>query len=301
MLVLALLCAGVLPDDTAAAQVSRGIVIEPAPVYLLPDPTRTPLRTLPVNTEVRVLTQKGNWLRVEFEDPQFGLRVGYVEATKVRIYKSDSPAVEPAAPPATPQPGTPSQPRGSARPGLGLKGYGTYGGMAFAARETFEAVAGSRTFTNFGGGGTITNLWRNLFVDVGFARSEVDGERVFVNGTTVHTLGIPLQVTVTPVDVAAGWRVTQGRVSTFVGAGLTSLLYEESDAFSDPDEEVSERKTGALALVGVDVEVVRWVFVGGELRYRAVSSILGAGGASEAFGEDEAGGFSAGLRLSFGK
>jgi len=56
----------------------RGVIIETAPVYLLPDATRTPLRMLTPGMTVRILQETGDWFRVEFRDQQFGPRVGYV-------------------------------------------------------------------------------------------------------------------------------------------------------------------------------------------------------------------------------
>jgi hypothetical protein len=47
--------------------------------------------------------------------------------------------------------------------------------------------------------------------------------------------------------------------------------------------------------------VLKWVHVGGELRYRFVKGILGEDGVSAAFEEDDAGGLAVGLRLSFGR
>ena len=43
-----------------------GVITAAAPVFLLPDATRTPLRTLPAGTAVKILEEKGNWIRVEF-------------------------------------------------------------------------------------------------------------------------------------------------------------------------------------------------------------------------------------------
>ena len=56
-----------------------------------------------------------------------------------------------------------------------------------------------------------------------------------------------------------------------------------------------------MILAGVDAELLKWVHVGGELRYRFVKGILGESGVSEAFGEDDAGGFAVGVRVSFGR
>jgi opacity protein-like surface antigen len=103
------------------------------------------------------------------------------------------------------------------------------------------------------------------------------------------------------VDVAAGWRLVYGRVSPYAGAGVTLLSYEETSRGADSDENVSESRSGPLLLGGVDVTIVRWLHAGGEIRYRSVTGILGEGGASESFGEDNAGGLALALRISVGR
>jgi hypothetical protein len=189
----------------------------------------------------------------------------------------------------------------SAQSSVSVRGYAVYDGTSFSAVDSLEAVSGSSTHSSFGGGGTVNGLWRAVFVDVGVFQSRVDGERIFVDGGTTYRLGIPLEITVRPIDVAAGWRFTTGRFSPYVGGGLTSLSYEESSAFSQLGDNITERKTGGLFLVGMDARVYKWFHVGGELRYRAVKGVLGNEGVSQTFGEDQVGGLSAGLRVSLGK
>jgi hypothetical protein len=74
-----------------------------APVFVLPDATRTPLRVLAPGTRLRVLREQGDWLRVEFEDPRWGRRVGYIERKNIDM---SGPEAEPA--PAQPKPRTPT-------------------------------------------------------------------------------------------------------------------------------------------------------------------------------------------------
>ena len=62
----------------------EGMLSASAPVYLLPDATRAPLRTLTAGTMVRVLSIKGDWTEVEFNDPQYGPRVGWVQSKFIR-------------------------------------------------------------------------------------------------------------------------------------------------------------------------------------------------------------------------
>lgn len=186
--------------------------------------------------------------------------------------------------------------------GVGVLGYGSFGIATLAAGDTFDAVAGTTSAPVFGGGAQLTGLWRGLFADVALFQLSLDGERVFVDDEgTVFELGIPLEVRMRPVDIAAGWRFAVGRVSPFAGAGVTFMSYEETSDFAAAGDDVSEGAAGMLLLGGVDVRVWRWFQAGGELRYRRVPGILGEGGVSAAFGDDDAGGFSAAVRISVGR
>ena len=60
------------PDrKDATVNISSGI-------FVVPDATRTPLRVLEPGTRIKVLEATEEWLQVEFRDPQWGPRVGYV-------------------------------------------------------------------------------------------------------------------------------------------------------------------------------------------------------------------------------
>ena len=185
---------------------------------------------------------------------------------------------------------------------IGIRGYATFGVAQLAAQDTFEAVADTTQQPVYGGGVQVTNIWKGVFADVGVSQIQtVDGERVFVEDGEVFELGIPLEVKMRPVDIAAGWRLTFGRISPYVGAGVTFFKYEETSEGADADENVDESKNGPLFLGGVDVAIVSWLHAGGEIRYRQVKGILGEGGASAEFGEDDAGGLAAAIRISIGR
>lgn len=77
--VLCLLCA--VP---VAAQ-SVATVTTNAPIYIGPEETQTPLRVAAVGTRLRVISEEGEWLQVEFQDPRYGRRVGYVQRRFVGI------------------------------------------------------------------------------------------------------------------------------------------------------------------------------------------------------------------------
>jgi opacity protein-like surface antigen len=185
---------------------------------------------------------------------------------------------------------------------IGLRGYVLFGVAQLAAKDTFEAVADTSQQPVFGGGVQVTNIWKGVFADVGVSQIRtIDGERVFVDDGEVFELGIPLEVKMRPVDIAAGWRLAFGRISPYVGAGVTFFKYEETSEGADADENVDESRTGPLFLGGVDVAIVSWLHAGGEIRYRQVTGILGEGGVSAEFGEDNAGGLAAAIRISIGR
>ena len=64
---------------------SAAIVLERAPVYVLPDVRRTPLRTLETGTQIKVLEQQGDWDQIEFADSQWGPRIGWIQKRFVRL------------------------------------------------------------------------------------------------------------------------------------------------------------------------------------------------------------------------
>jgi hypothetical protein len=77
------------PVAAQTAETRTAIVMINAPIYLRPDVTRTPLRVAAVNTSLKVLEDNAEWLQVEFHDPQYGPRVGFIESKNVRINKPD--------------------------------------------------------------------------------------------------------------------------------------------------------------------------------------------------------------------
>jgi hypothetical protein len=59
-------------------------IFEAAPAYPVPDATTTPLRTLERGARVKVVQKKGDWLQIEFQDPQGASRLGWVLSRFVR-------------------------------------------------------------------------------------------------------------------------------------------------------------------------------------------------------------------------
>jgi opacity protein-like surface antigen len=180
-------------------------------------------------------------------------------------------------------------------------GYIAFGSTALGASQTFNAVAGTDRDTGFTIGGSVVRLWRGVFADVAWSQQKITGQRVFVNQGTVYGLGIPLTITMRPLDLAGGWRVQSGRLSPYGGAGVSHLSYKETDPSAAAGETVDMSHVGPLLMGGVDFALLQWIQVGGEIRYRRVSGILGSGGVSQSFGEDTLGGVSLAVRVVVGR
>ena len=73
-----LMILGVLlaPALTVYAQDRTAVVSDTAPIYVLPDANRTPLRTAAANTVLRVRGEESGWLKVEFQIHSTGFVLG---------------------------------------------------------------------------------------------------------------------------------------------------------------------------------------------------------------------------------
>lgn len=184
------------------------------------------------------------------------------------------------------------------------------GGRVFAwgdwqqmtAKDSFDAVTGASTMSGAGGGAEVHRLWRGVFVRGSVSSMKADGERVFVFDGTVFPLGIPLEITMTPIELGAGWRFSPvgGRLVPYAGAGALWMKYDETSTGDVGSERVKETYTGAVVFGGVDVSVWRFVSAGAEVAWRT-AKVKDAGGSLAAFGEDDLGGVSVRVMVSIGR
>jgi opacity protein-like surface antigen len=73
----------------AQSTADTAVALENTPIYVVADATRTPLRVAAQGTVFRVLQEDGDWTRVQFTDPQWGQRVGYVHTKALRFSRPD--------------------------------------------------------------------------------------------------------------------------------------------------------------------------------------------------------------------
>lgn len=207
-----------------------------------------------------------------------------------------------AAGPAAAQ--TPTPPRPAASRAVQIGGYAMIGRFTFTASESFETILGTNGGAIVGGGATIGLPLGGLFVDVGAWRFDRSGERVLVLGSDVVPLGIPLEVTIVPIEISAGWKFRLRRLPRLIpyaAGGYTSFGYKETSTFSSTGEDLDERFGGYHVRGGAEFKIARWLGVAGEFAWTTVPDAIGTGGVSAAFNEDDLGGTSFRARIKVGR
>jgi opacity protein-like surface antigen len=191
---------------------------------------------------------------------------------------------------------------------IGVNGFVAFGSMRPSASDSFRAAGLESSATEIGGGGQITNLWRGLFAQGYVSTWDGTGERTFIDDAgNRFPLGIPLDVSMTYVDVTAGWKFTLGRrgfaqrVRPYVGAGVGFANYSESSPFAESGDDIDERFTSTHVLGGVEVSLHRWVGVAADIKFRSIPDAFGDDGIAGALRDDNLGGTSAGVRIIVGR
>jgi hypothetical protein len=223
----------------AQTNVPRATVASDAPIFLQPG-APIPLRVAKAGTALKVLSEEGGWIEVEFNDPQFGRRVGWVEKKLLRIAR---PELEPMdlsvretetadTPRAEAQP---SQPRAADMPTAHLQ-----------AREGFWFNAG----LGFGSFGCENCIGRDNGLSGGLSLGGAISDRVLLGvGTTGFAKEIDDEIfSVGTLDARV--RVYPVRTSGFFlngGVGLGSMSYAGE----------SEIGVGVMLGVGWDIRLGR--------------------------------------------
>ena len=209
-----------------------------------------------------------------------------------------------AADPASAQ----SKPRPRPRPApqsrsISIGGYGMFGLINLTAVDTFDAVLDKTSGNIYGGGATVGLPLGGLFVDIGAWQFKEVGERAFIHEREVFRLGIPVTITITPLELTAGWRFRRrnSRLVPYAGGGITMYGYKETSSFSTPAEDVDDRFSGYHVMGGVEYKVMRWLGIGGEAAWTTIPDSIGTGGISKVFRESDLGGTSFRAKITIGR
>lgn len=187
-------------------------------------------------------------------------------------------------------------------PSYSVRLFGFGAAQKFAATQTFNATLGKDSGT-FWGGGLELVLRNGIFVDAEISTFKKTGQRADDLGGQIFELGIPETISITPIDVMAGYRLRLGesRFTPYAEAGATSYHYKESSPFLNASEDLNLSKTGIIFAAGVEVRLLRMLSVSGDVSGARVTGILGSGGVSQQAGENNLGGLAGRVRIIFGR
>ena len=188
-------------------------------------------------------------------------------------------------------------------PAIAVRPFFLFSQQRFAASETLDATLGGSS-QPFVGLGAQFLFGGKVYADVALSHFSKEGERAFRFEGENFGLGIPVNVSMTPVEVSAGLRFPVGAarsVVPYVGVGVGSYKYTETSNFADPADDVSLRHTGFLVVGGAEFRVYRWISASADVQFTQVKGIFGDGGISQAAGEENAGGVAARFRVMIGR
>ena len=184
--------------------------------------------------------------------------------------------------------------------------------QSFTAKNTFGAVFGKSTFPILGAGVQVTIL-DQFYAEVSGSKFDQDGNRVAVVNGQVFNLGIPLNVTLTPIELTGGFRfriLRHGKpiawLRPYVGAGVGWFTYKETCTAAAATcaaiaGDVSARRNGFVLNGGAEFRLHRWVGVSADVQYTRVTGIIGQDGVSQAFAENDLGGVAGRFRVLVGR
>ena len=166
-----------------------------------------------------------------------------------------------------------------------------------SAKAVFDGASGGPTL----GGALQYGIGESFFIRAGARFFQRDGERVFVAGPgqPVFRLGHPLTLRLIPAYGLVGFRFLQGgKLRPYVGVGGGVTVYDEESDVAGEIFKSTATKPGGYGVAGLDFGrgAIRF---GGEVMYSMVPKVIGFGGVSEVYGEDDIGGLTAVVRLSF--
>jgi hypothetical protein len=230
---------------------STAVVTANAPIFLVPDAGRQPLRVAKEGSHLRLLGQERGWANVQFNDPQFGVRTGYVESrflafepprlpepidlsipdqlqsTSERAQVLGRPGDDRSVQRQAPSPRTPQR---QMREGFwfnGALGYGSLG--CDGCLDRANGLSGGLVF-----GGRLSDKWLLGVGTTGWSRETVFGESLTVGTLDARVRFYP--------SLSSGFFITGG-----LGIGSISV---------DGDGELG---SGAVVGLGWDVRVGRMV------------------------------------------
>jgi hypothetical protein len=281
--VAAAILSGVMAKPVAAQTTGSLRVTSIAPILETARGDAFVLGTVTPGTLLEVLDQQDSWYLVRSSDDSTAWRSGWIHDRYIEVLDLVTPPDEDVVSPL----------------GTSVRGFVQAGINWFTAADSFEAVTGESYGFLYGGGGYVG--LGPFFAQASVDRHEDTGQRVFVFNDQLFELGISNTVTVTPIQVTAGYRqVGVGGLVGYIGGGAGVMLYKEESAFALPEDNVDESFASYHILGGAEWPLSKWLWIGGEAQWTYVPDSIGEQGISAAFEEDDLGGVTLRVKLSVG-
>jgi len=193
----------------------------------------------------------------------------------------------------------------SAQNGITMRGFADAGLTVFTATQSFKAVLGSPAGPVFGGGVEV-GLTRNVFVSVAASRFRDTGQRVFVFEDQVFKLNVSDTITVTPLQISAGYRFRgrrPRRLIPYAGGGIGWYRFSEASKPSTPGDDTTTTHGGFHVLAGFETPIRPWAGAAVDAQWSSVPNSLGESGTSVAslYDEHNLGGFTLRGRIIVGR
>lgn len=192
-----------------------------------------------------------------------------------------------------------------AQNGITMRGFADAGLTVFTATQSFKAILGSPAGPVFGGGIEV-GLTRNVFLSVAASRFRRTGQRVFVFQNQVFKLDVPDTISVTPLQVSAGYRFRGRRPRRFVpyaGGGIGWYRFSETSAHSTSADDAKMTNAGYHLLAGAETPIRRWAAAAVDAQFSSVPHSLGDSttGVASLYDEHDLGGFTLRARIIVGR
>jgi hypothetical protein len=270
--VAVVLMAGLLLATPALCQTGRtAVVAGPAAVLDVPSGDGHVLGQLPMGIVVQLVDRFHEWYLVTAPAMGGATLRGWIQSSVLELPK-----------------GVKSAASGTGR--YMVRAFGRAGGTLFTASDTFETILGGRVNSVYGGGGQVV-LPNGLFFEASVDRFRHDGTLALGAGEQVFRLDTPTRVTLTPIQITGGYRVEKSnRIASYFGGGAGWYTLEEDTPFAAGAAPVRKRSPGYHVLGGAEVNVLRFMWLAGELQWAAVPKGIGETGVSAIFKEKDLGG-----------
>lgn len=204
-------------------------------------------------------------------------------------------------------------PPSSTTPQLTFRGFGDVGVTVFSATQSFKAILGRPAGPLFGGGLEL-GLPKHLFLSVGASRFRRTGHRVFAFKGEVFELNEPAIITITPLEITAGYRFTgsaqpgtragaPSKLIPYVGGGVGWHKYMETSAHSTEADDAHETFAGYQVVGGLEMPLQKWMALAAEAQFASVPNALGQdpNGVSSVYNEHDLGGFTVRVKVVVGR